>query len=37
MKKGLDFMKEIIYDYIDLYMRHNCNRQEANRYRLQQR
>lgn len=31
-------MKEIItYDYIDLYMRHNSNRQEVSRYRLQQR
>ncbi len=31
-------MKEIIiYDYVDLYMRHNSNRQEANRYRLRQR
>lgn len=30
-------MTEIIYDYIDLYMRHNSNRQEANRYRLRQR
>lgn len=30
-------MKEIIYDYIDLYMRHNSNRQEVSRYRVSQR